>query len=326
MHRIARIFPITCAAILAALAALGLAMSAQASELIADRNPTQINLKVNAKGEALVTYRRETGATRHLLAWGAVNALAPSPDTPQVKMSFDYAGGWSKYKSKPVPFRVNYWKSFKGCGSYDGPALVYFVAACKAPDGSYWALQSWQRLQPLLGFDPWLKKHTDWELHISHWTGPLPALELFKHWSYNYTWEALFARFTYVGQPVYGLNFTKRGVPLDGYGRNVYIDTYDSVYGKGWKRESGILAHRGTGTLCHSFVPQIVFSDYPTPGATRPSAPGTRYRATAMGPGVTPVIQTEVTGLGAFDALAAAAMDSVFESVMAGDAVCAPER
>jgi hypothetical protein len=319
-----RILVTSAAAALAGLAAL----PAQASELIADRNPTQVSLRVNAKGEALVTYRRETGGIRHLLAWGAVNALAPSPSVPQVKMSFDYAGGWSKYRSRPTAYRTSYWRTFKtsDCRPYDGPALVLFVAACKAPDGSYWALQSWQRLQPLLGFDPWLKRHTDWELHLSHWTGPLPVLELYKHWSYGHTLQGLFARFTYLGQPVYGLSFTRQGVPLDGYGRNVYIDTYDSVYGPGWKRESGILAHRGTGTLCHSFVEQVIFAHYPGAGGKRPPAPGSRYRATVMGPGVTPVIQTEIAGLGAFDPIAAAQMDADFARVMAGDSVCAGER
>ena len=313
---------------LAGALALGLAVPAHASEIIADRNPTQISLRVNAKGEALVTYRTETGRTRHTLAWGAVNALAPSATVPQVKMRLDYAGGWSKYRSRPTAFRVSYWKKFKAsaCRPYDGPALVSFVAACKAPDGSYWALQSWRRLEPLLGFDPWLKRHTDIELHISHWTGPLAVLELYKHWSYGHTWEALFARLTYQGQPVYGLSFTPRGIPLDGYGRNVYIDTYNSWYGAGWKRESGILLHRGTGTLCHSFVPQRVFPHYPTAGSMRAPAPGSKYRATVMGPGVTPIVQAEISGLGPFDAALAAQWDADFAHVMAGDAVCAGER
>ena len=46
------------------------------------------------------------------------------------------------------------WPTFRNaCAPYDGPALVYLVAACKAPDGSYWALQRWQRGLPLLGFN-----------------------------------------------------------------------------------------------------------------------------------------------------------------------------
>ena len=46
------------------------------------------------------------------------------------------------------------------------------------------------------------------------------------------------------------------GNPKDRYGRNVYIDTLNSAFGPGWKRESGILVHKPNGTFCHSFVPQ----------------------------------------------------------------------
>ncbi len=38
----------------------------------------------------------------------------------------------------------NYWKTFT-CPRYDGPRLVELEVACKAPDGSYWAVQSWPR-------------------------------------------------------------------------------------------------------------------------------------------------------------------------------------
>jgi hypothetical protein len=30
------------------------------------------------------------------------------------------------------------------CGAYGGPALGWNVTECRAPDGSYWALQAWQ--------------------------------------------------------------------------------------------------------------------------------------------------------------------------------------
>ena len=67
-----------------------------------------------------------------------------------MRFKLDYAAGWGKYRN------AKYWKTFKNaCAPYDGPALPYLVAACKAPDGTYWALQSWQRALPLLGFDPW---------------------------------------------------------------------------------------------------------------------------------------------------------------------------
>jgi hypothetical protein len=45
------------------------------------------------------------------------------------------------------------------------------LKACKAPDGSYWALQSWVRLKPGYGGP---RGATD--LHLSHWRGPLAQL------------------------------------------------------------------------------------------------------------------------------------------------------
>jgi hypothetical protein len=302
-----------------AAAAAALAAPAYASEPLSDRNVSFLSLKVNRKGEALVTYKRADGRIRRVLAWGALNALAPSPDVPQVRFRYDYSGGWGKY-------RRLVWKRFaNACRPYDGPQLVYLVAACKAPDGSYWALQAWQRRLPLLGFEPWLPEQSAWELHLSHWTGPLAQLEVSPNWTYGGQWVGLFGRLTYLGQPVHGLATTSTGNPRDRYGRNLYIDTYNSAYGPGWKRESGIVAHRPTGTFCHSFVPQRPFPGYPS-NSTRPAAPGERLRVTVMGPGVSPVVQWEGAGLGRYDARADAQIDAVFDRIMAGDRICARER
>ena len=107
--------------------------------------------------------------------------------------------------------------------------------------------------------------------------------------------------------------------------RNVFIDTLDSAYGPGWKREAGILVHSPTGTFCHSFVPQKPFPGYPS-DAMRPAAPGERYRISVMGPGVTPVVSVEVPGLTGADRQSSGSMDAVWDRVMTGDARCAPER
>jgi hypothetical protein len=138
-------------------------------------------------------------------------------------------------------------------------------------------------------------------------------------------WQGLFGRLTYLGQPVHGFSSTRDGNPRDRYGRNVFIDTLNSAYGAGWKRESGILVHTPTGTFCHSFVPQKPFPGYPS-DATRPAAPGERYRFSVMGPGVTPVISVEVPGLTVADRQSAGSMDAVWDRVLTGDARCAPER
>ncbi len=72
---------------------------ASGSELVQDPNVALLSLKVNAKGEALLTYRRADGRLRRVLAWGAVNARPPSAEIPQVRFRWDYAGGWGKYRN-----------------------------------------------------------------------------------------------------------------------------------------------------------------------------------------------------------------------------------
>jgi hypothetical protein len=303
-----------------AVALLVAATPSSASELVQDPNVAFTSLQVNAKGEALVTYKRSNGTMRRLLAWGAINALPPSESVPQVRFRWDYAGGWGKYR------KGKYWQTFKNrCQSYDGPKLAMFVAGCKAPDGSYWALQLWQRRLPLLGFDPWLPHHANWELHLSHWSGELPVLEAYPNWTYGGKWQGVFGRYTYLGTGVYGFGANAKGVPKDKYGRNLYIDTLNSAYGPGWKRESGILTHRSTGTFCHSFVPQRPFAGYPNQ-EVRPAAAGERHRITVGGPGVTPIMQVEVPGLTAADRDRDDEFNAAFDRLLAGDRICAPER
>ena len=123
--------------LVAAVAALVAAPTASPSQLL-DDNATGVKLAVNGKGEALVTYTAN-GKQKRVLAWGAVNANPPARGQKQVEFQLDYSGGYGKY-------RTTYWKTFGStCLPYDGPPLAWRVTACKAPDGSYWALQSWQR-------------------------------------------------------------------------------------------------------------------------------------------------------------------------------------
>ena len=103
-----------------------------------------------------------------------------------------------------------------------------------------------------------------WELHVSHWSGPLPQLNVAAHWTYGHSAIGVFGQFLYQGKPVFGFKSTADGNPLGRYERNVYIDTHNSAYGTGWYRESGILTHNPTGTFCHSFVPQKPFPGYPS--------------------------------------------------------------
>ena len=252
----------------AASAVVALAPAAEASELI-DRNASRVSLAVSGDGKALVTYRAQ-GKLHRVLAWGAVNALAPTPGRPQVKFKLDYSGGWGTFR-RPV------WKTFRNaCRPYDGPELHWLLASCRASDGSYWALQSWQRMLPNYGLKP-TPKQAVWELRLSHWTGEPAVLEVATNWAYR-RFDHIFGRFTYLSSPVYGFRSTSGGVPLDSFGRNLYVDTFNSPYGRGWKRENSFLMHRGSGAFCYGFFRH----------GTRPAGGGERYRATIIGPGVTP--------------------------------------
>lgn len=281
----------------ASLAAVAFPGVASASQLI-DRNAKDVRLAVNRKGEAMITYRAAR-QVRRVLVWGAVDARFPSPSLRQARLKKDYAGGWGKY-------RRLYWRGFRNsCGRYDGPALVWLVTACKAPDGSYWALQSWQTPLPDLGFAPWLPKQRAWELHVSHWTGPLARLEVHTDWIYAGRFHSLFGRLTYRGRPVYGYSTTRYGAPLDGFGRLLYLDTYNSAYGPGWRRENSFVAHNPTGFFCYGFYPfDPTMSGYVHPPgrrAKRGPGNGSRYRITVNGPGVTPDVMWVGPGLHDYD-------------------------
>ena len=129
-----------------------------------------------------------------------------------------------------------------------------------------------------------------WELRLSHWRGPVAELEVNLNWAYR-QYDHMYGRFTYLGKPVYGFRSTKYGNPLDTFGRNLYVDTFNSRYGRGWKRENSFLMHKGSGAFCYGFYPHGI----------RPAGRGERYRATIIGPGVTPDIYWEAAAVGAYD-------------------------
>ena len=97
-----------------------LAPIASASQLI-DRNATSVSLRVNAKGEAMITYR-VAGKIKHVLA-GRSQCEAAQRVVPQVKFNLDYSGGYGKYH------RTTYWLVFNGsCLPYDLTCAV--VGGC----------------------------------------------------------------------------------------------------------------------------------------------------------------------------------------------------
>jgi len=273
------------------------ASAAQGAQLI-DRNATSVRLATNTKGEALLTYHK-AGKVRRVLVWGAINAAAPVQGYKQAKFAVDYAGGYGKYRSA-------YWKTFGAtCGEYDGPALSNVVAACKAVDGSYWAVQSWPQPLPDLGFTPWTAAQRAQWLEVSHWSGELPTLEVHLGWVYS-SFQQIFGRYMYKGQPVFGFGTTRVGAPTDNFGRLIYLDTHDSAYGPGWRRENSFVPHNPTGAYCYgfySFDPTKGGYQHP-PGQTSKRGPGIgdQYRLTAAGTGVMPNISVTIASLGAYDA------------------------
>ena len=279
-------------------AALAAAPAAHASQLIA-RNATGVQLQVN-QSQARVTFR-SGGATRHVLAWGAVNALSPNPNVPQVKFHLNYTGF-----------------GFKGgaCRRYTGPALPWLVAACTGPDGSFWAAQAFPQPLPDLGFTPWLASQRAVWLELSHWTGPVPALTVAQDWVYAGKFREIYGRLMYAGVPVYGFHTTRLGAPVGGYGTLIYLDVLDApAYGAGWRRENSFVPHKSSGGFCYGF-----FTFDPTkggyqhpPGASGRRGPGVgvQYRITAHGPGVTPDISWTGAALGPY---AASPQDKALES------------
>jgi hypothetical protein len=289
-------------ALLVVLAALATAGPASASELI-DRNASNVTLKVARNGQALVSYRAR-GKQWNVLSWGAVNAIQPTTARKQVEFKLDYSGGWGTYKR-------DVWKTLRNaCRPYQGPELHWLVTACTAPDGSYWALQSWQRMLPNYGALPTAKQSV-WELRLSHWSGPLAELSVELDWAYG-KFDHLFGTFTYLGKPVHGFKAKPSGEPLDTFGRNLYVDTFNSAYGGGWRRENSFLTHKGTGVFCYGFYGH----------GARPMGKGERYRATIIGPGVTPDAYWESAAHAAYDRDLDLALQEQQKELYAGERDC----
>ena len=279
----------------AAVASLVLAGPAAAS-FIVGRNASAVTLDADGEGHALVTFVSE-GQPQRVLVWDAVNARPPSRTTPQVEFRVNFSGpprGTVHNSCKPV--KLN---------------LGWLVTACRAIDGSYWALQSWQRTLPNNGRPP-TPAQAAFELRVSHWSGPPPSLVVNWGWAYH-RFRQIFGLYTYDGSGVFGYRVLPTGQPLDTYGRNIYVDALDSDIGKGWKRVNSFLAHQPIGAFCYGF--------FPHGGHT---GVGRQMRATAIGPGVTPDVFWQGTPPSAYSADADKQADAEMTSLLKGDKLCRP--
>jgi hypothetical protein len=255
------------------VALLTLAGTAAASNLVTD-SATNVRLAVSSSA-ALITYTRN-GLAQQAYAWGAVNARFPSRVRPQVEFQVAYNRGHA------AP---------GGCLPYDGPPLPWLVVACRAPDGSYWAVQSWRRRLPNYGLAP-TPDQAVLELRVSHWKGPLHVFTVKQDWAYR-RFHHLYGSVAYLGHPMYGFATTSWGDPTDRYGVLIYVDTFNSAYGAGWQRENSFVTHKPKGIFCYGFYPH----------AGHPPGRGANYRATVVGPGVLPDTMWSRPAVGDYNAV-----------------------
>jgi hypothetical protein len=241
-------------------------------------NTSHWGLKVDAHGRALVTYR-VAGGVRHTLWWGAMNAKFPDRAHPKSQYTFkrDYSGGSGS-------FGAGYWRRMINvCGPYTGPALPMVVKACTMPAGDHWVLQNWRRLMPNGGWPccNGVPNQGKRELRISHFSGAAP--ELWLKWTYSkrFTYstgrhlEMLYGRYSYRGHGMYGFSSTSTGMPTDSYGILIWVETYNSPWGKGWRRINSFLSHQNSdGAFCDQLW-QNRFGRIRSPGT------GQGYRAFA---------------------------------------------
>jgi hypothetical protein len=228
--------------------------SSGSASRILDRNTRSETLRI-VGGQADITWRGGAGTGR-ISVWGAIDARDPIDrngdrvaDRPQISFRKDYSG-----------------QSMRGggeCRPYRGPKLPYVVRACTAADGTWWTLQRWERLKPNGG-----GTSAPAELWPSHFRQVAQFKDVRTEGSY------VVGRYTYRGRPVHGFRSTSTGVPLDGYGRNIYLDLYNSGLGPGWHRENSFLAQRPNGAFRHGLK----------------SGKAERYRVCAIGPGVSPIV------------------------------------
>ena len=216
-----------------------------------------------------------------------------------MEFRLDYAGGWGKY-------RTLYWKtSPAAAAAYDGPALPNVVAACKAPDGSYWAAQSWPQPLPDLGFTPWTPRAARW-LEVSHWTGPVAQLETGIELGLQRPLPGASSAATRIAASRSTASARRAyGAPTDGFGRARSISTRTTRCTAGLaKRENSFVSHNPTGAFCYGFYLRPDQGRLQASGGPdRERGPGTgeKYRLFAEGPGVTPDVAVIVQGLHPFD-------------------------
>ena len=303
------------AAIVLAITAMLVPATARASDLL-DVNAGHVTLEVHGATCARHVHggRRE----RHVLAWGAINAGRPLGAAPAGALRARLLGRAEARAPGDVEDA-----SPTSARPYDGPPLAYLVTACTAPDGSYWALQSWQRNLPHRGVAPWTAAQRAWELRLSHWNGALAHVELYTDWAFG-------ERARHLRPPDLRRRSGVR-LPLD-LGRRA-----DRLL-----RPQPLHRHLRLGLRPRveardvDRLPQadrrvllLVLADARQLAAGQPGETGGerhRYRISVVGPGVTPDVVAETPDPGPFDAKQERRRDALFTQVIAGDRFCSTQH
>ena len=151
-------------AIIAVVAAFVVPATASASEMI-DRNASKMTLKVASNGQALVSYNAR-GKRWNVLAWGAVNAIAPTPTRKQVEFKLDYSGGWGTYKQRRLEDVQEHLPRLRRADA------AWFVAGVQGlRTGATGPSRPGSGCFPTTVSSP-TPKQAVWELRLSHWSGP----------------------------------------------------------------------------------------------------------------------------------------------------------
>ena len=172
--------------------AVAVPATASASEII-DRNANDVSLKVAQNGQALVSYSAR-GKRWNVLAWGALNALHPTPAGKQVEFKLDYSGGYGTYKKRrleDVQERLPRVRRPRAAVVRRRLQGVPTAPTGRSSPGSGCCRTTASRRRP---------KQSVWELRLSHFRGELPVLTVNLNWAYS-KFHHIFGSFTYLGRP-----------------------------------------------------------------------------------------------------------------------------
>ena len=205
-----------------------------------------------------MTYRTSAGVIRHVYVWGAINADPPDPDSQQVHFQLRLLGRAREGRPpdladvpEPLP-PVRRAEARLARGGLQGAGrLLLGAPAVAAP-----VADARRRTVPpragvvraprLALVGPAARARGVAELDLRRQVAgavrPAHAISV---------------------NPVFGFR-TPSSHRRDSYARFFYVDTFNSVFGAGWKHDAGKVAHSRNGAFCYSFVPQLTPPGYPT--------------------------------------------------------------